>query len=91
MASADASNQYGTAGNPIDIDNINSQIYLIRIMFNDTGFSGAAPSGLGGNSALLIGFSVQAYGVQIAIGFGSSKIAIRHKPFQSTWQAWSYK
>lgn len=83
---------------PLNIDTINnSNGYIYRIINGGT-LSGASPFGvLGGNSALLIGFSacpsgVLTYGVQIAIGFATSYIAIRNAPYNtsgSTWSAWT--
>lgn len=51
---------------------------------------------LGGNAFLLIGFSGMVnqqplYGVQLALGFGSNKIAIRNANYAtggSVWSAW---
>ena len=81
---------YGESGKPIDIDNIRSQTYVIRITFAASDFSGNPPSGLSGNGAILFGFSITSYGCQIAFGFGSNKIAIRNKPYNGVWQAWRY-
>lgn len=83
---------------PLNLDSIaNPNGYIYRIVDGGT-LSGASPFGvLGGNSAILIGFShvpsgVLTYGVQIAIGFASSFIAIRRAPYNesgSAWTAWT--
>jgi hypothetical protein len=67
--------------------------YIINSMNSE--FNGNVPN-LGGNRFLIIGFSKCSnpqqgpeYGVQLAIGFGSDKIAIRYATYQSyTWSAW---
>ena len=71
---------------------------MMRIIEND-GFSGTSPTSIiGGNAYILLGYSsvspsdVLDYGVQIAISFSSSKIAIRNAPYNSqggtTWSQW---
>ena len=91
---------WGTAENPINIDELyNDKGYMYRISSGETGFSGTAPSGIGGNAFILLGFSnLQSaghvrFGVQVAIGFGSSKIAIRSNNYNASgaaWNEWKY-
>ena len=63
----------------------------------DTYLQGTPPTSvLGGNTFLLIGFSSiinqkPRFGVQLAIGFGSNKIAIRNAQYTEgggSWSAW---
>lgn len=92
------STTYGTDDIPLNINSINNATgYAIRC-YAGNGLSGNLPTAIiGGNSFILIGFSTIKnekiiYGVQIAIGFGSSKIAIRNAPHNangSAWNAWS--
>ena len=84
----------------LNIDRINNSNGYIHRLINNSSFQGTFPSGLGGNAILLMGFSAVGgsnnkiqYGVQIAIGFGSSKIAVRNVNYNdqgSEWGAWSY-
>ena len=92
---------YGTDGNFINIDKINKSIGYIYHILEQNDFSGTSPLSTigGGNSYILIGFShiepssqLPAYGVQIAFGFGGTKIAIRNKSYQpggGQWGAWT--
>lgn len=84
----------GFAESPIDIDNYNvGAFYGFRVRIDGAGFSGTAPTGIGGNTIFLMGFSSNSFGVQIAMGFGSSTIAVRNKPYNasgSTWNPWTY-
>lgn len=73
--------------NPGNIDNmLNSGIFVVM----NTG-GGTFPSGLGGNSCMVL---VQTdniqYNAQLAFGFGSDKIAIRRRNGSTTWTAWKY-
>lgn len=78
----------------IDIDNYNGSHALV-IGPNATG---TKPAGYGGNRFLLlsdtyVNGSTRIYGVQIAIGFASNKIAVRNSPYNtsgSTWSEWRY-
>lgn len=80
-----------------NIDTISSANgYILRI---GTSTSGTKPTNLGGNAYMIFGFSVCSssgvyYGVQTAIGFGSSQMAIRNCAYNSdgtgTWSAWTY-
>ena len=90
---------YGSGSDPINIDRINNGVgYIYRCGTTTGTFNGTSPTGiLGGNAFLLIGFSVVfdsglvQYGVQLAIGFGSNKIAIRNAPYNvsgGSWGAW---
>lgn len=91
---------YGYENSSINIDTINNGFGYMMCITNGAGFSGTFPSGLDCNRALLMGLSLinhnnnlVIYGVQIAIGFGSSKIAIRNARYSesgSAWGAWSY-
>lgn len=72
---------------PGNIDNmLNSGIFSVM----STG-GGTFPSGLGGNSCMVL---VQTdniqYNAQLAFGFGSDKIAIRRRNGSTTWTAWKY-
>ena len=82
---------YGTnSTNAINIDSIQlGNGYIIRIK-NEGYLTGTLPTGIGGNAWLLIGFGAGTYGVQMAIGFDSSKIAIRNMPLTGTWGEWKY-
>lgn len=69
--------------------------YILRCQ--DTYLQGTPPTSvLGGNTFLLIGFSSiinqkPRFGVQLAIGFGSNKIAIRNAQYTEgggSWSAW---
>lgn len=73
----------------VDMDTINlANGYIMRA--SSTSASTTEPYTLqGGNSVLLIGFSVAELGVQMAIGFGSAKIAVRNKPFNGSWSSWN--
>lgn len=78
-----------SVGTPLDIDNMTGQ----RIAVISTNSSGSLPTGLGGNRFLLFSDTSNTYGVQLAIGFGSNKIAIRNAPFNAsgkTWNEWRY-
>lgn len=71
-----------------NIDNIDgSNFYIYRC--REDNITGSKPN-VGSNAYILMGFSTANYGVQLAFGFGSSKIAIRNKPFASSWSAWTY-
>nr|DAH27516.1 MAG TPA: hypothetical protein [Bacteriophage sp.] len=84
--------------NKINIDKINNTSgYILRCLATYT--EGTLPTTvlLDGNAFLLIGFSSVinqqqlTYGVQMAIGFGSNKIAIRNANYNtsgSVWSAW---
>ena len=80
-----------------NIDEINnSNAYFIRCYASD--LSGTLPiTVLGGNSFILMGFSAITsnskvmYGIQLAIGFGSNKIAVRNADYKAnggSWNAW---
>lgn len=56
---------------------------------------GTMPSGLGGNQYSLYTqvpgkLANSTYNVQVAVGFGSDKIAIRRKNGSTSWTAWKY-
>ena len=76
----------------------NSNGYIYRMITSD-GSSASPTSILGGNAYILMGFSDVntatggvGYGVQMAFGFGSSKIAMRNCNYNSSrtgsWSAW---
>lgn len=78
-----------------NIDTINvSDAYIMRIIAG-TGALGTQPTTvLGGNAYILIGFSAITnnkpnYGVQLAIGFGANKIAIRNASYNASGGSWS--
>ena len=81
--------------NKINIDKINNASgYILRCLANY--IEGTLPTTvlLGGNGFLLIGFSDMTnqkltYGVQMAIGFSSSKIAIRNANYNASGSVWS--
>lgn len=87
---------YGSSGVTINIDTLNSATGYIYKCFAGSTFSGTSPTSvLGGNAFMLIGFSsikssnnLPIYGVQMAIGFGSSKIAIRNAYYNTEGSAW---
>ena len=68
----------------------------IAIVPSDAG--GTKPTTIGGNRFLVIGFSAGSsglsYGVQLAIGFGGTSIAVRNCNYNSsgtgTWGSWRY-
>ena len=80
----------------INIDTIENSIgYILRCQ--DSHLQGTPPTSvLGGNTFLLIGFSSivnqkPRFGAQLAIGFGSNKIAIRNAQYTEgggSWSAW---
>lgn len=91
---------YGQNGNVINIDRINNSFGYIYRVITGSDFSGTSPISVigGGNSFLLIGFSqvtannLIQYGVQIAFGFGGTKIAIRNRNYVASggeWEAWT--
>lgn len=91
------SQMHGYSENPIDIDMINERDGYIYYIAEKEGFSGTSPiSIIGGEGYLLIGASgvndnTLRFGVQLAFGYGSSKLAIRNAPYRqsgSTWSAW---
>lgn len=61
-------------------------VFLLPTSINPTGY----PTGLGGNSCMVVQYIKTNYDVQLAFSFGSDKIAIRRKPGQSTWTEWKY-
>ena len=71
--------------------------YMFRILSGGSLFSGTAPSGMG-NAFIIIGISSMVgggveFGVQMALGFGATKIALRTAGYSSsgtTWGAWKY-
>lgn len=90
---------YGaTTAKTLNIDTINNDKgYILRCQTNT--LQGTLPTSaslIGGNSFLLIGFSnivnqKPRYGIQIAFGFGSNKIAIRNAPYVEgggNWTNW---
>lgn len=90
---------YGlTTAKTLNIDTINNDKgYILRCQINT--LQGTLPTSaslIGGNSFLLIGFSnivnqKPRYGIQIAFGFGSNKIAIRNAPYVEgggNWTNW---
>ena len=85
---------YGSTANPLNIDTISGMYYYLCV--NDGGLSGDLPITLlgGGSTFLLIGFSHNVtygygYGVQMAIDFTDSSIAIRNSAYNSgSWGAW---
>lgn len=88
---------YGSS-KPINIDTIDNNFGYIYRCITGSNFRGASPSSLLGNSNgfLLIGFSaidaanqLPFYGVQIAIGFGNAKMAIRYSAYSLSGSAWS--
>lgn len=85
---------YGSTDNPLNIDTLSGMyIYLCA---NNGGLSGDLPTTLlgGGTTFLLIGFSQNVtygygYGVQIAIDFTDSSIAIRNSQYNAgAWGSW---
>lgn len=79
-------------GNIDEISNPNA--YFIRCYVPEV--SGTLPTTvIGGNTFLLSGFSYcvsnlkVAYGVQLAISFGSNKIAIRNAPYNENGGKWN--
>nr|DAP89844.1 MAG TPA: hypothetical protein [Bacteriophage sp.] len=80
----------------LNIDTIENSIgYILRCQ--DSHLQGTPPTSvLGGNTFLLIGFSSivnqkPRFGAQLAIGFGSNKIAIRNAQYTEgggSWSAW---
>ena len=50
------------------------------------------PSGVGGNSGLLITYVAAnpKYAAQLFMGFGYDKLAIRRKNNSETWSSWAY-
>ena len=90
---------YGaTTAKTLNIDTINNDKgYILRCQTNT--LQGTLPTSaslIGGNSFLLIGFSnivnqKPRYGIQIAVSFGSNKIAIRNAPYVEgggNWTNW---
>ena len=80
----------------INIDRINNPNGYIYRVITGTSMSGTSPSSTigGGNAFLLIGFSQYTnsklyYGVQMAIGFGGNKIALRNANYNSNGTSWS--
>lgn len=88
--------QYGSAY-PINIDTLQGDRGYIYRCVTGSNFSGTSPTSvIGGNAFLLIGFSqinqtnqLPQYGVQLAIGFGQPKIAIRNRGYDASGAAWS--
>lgn len=88
---------YGaTTAKTLNIDTINNDKgYILRCQTNT--LQGTLPTSaslIGGNSFLLIGFSNMVnqkprFGVQLAIGFGSNKIAIRNAQYTEGGGSWS--
>ena len=90
---------FAYSDNDLNIDKVHGPYGYIYRFANYNSSQGTYPSGLGGNAIMLIGFSsiaksgLPAYGVQIAFGFGSDKIAIRHVSYNvsgAAWGAWKY-
>lgn len=88
---------YGYSDSPINIDMINDQNGYMYSIAESDGFTGTSPASIiGGNGYLLIGQSginngVLRFGVQLAFGFGSSKLAIRNANYKvsgTSWSAW---
>lgn len=90
---------YGlTTAKTLNIDTINNDKgYILQCQINT--LQGTLPTSaslIGSNSFLLIGFSnivnqKPCYGIQIAFGFGSNKIAIRNAPYVEgggNWTNW---
>lgn len=84
----------------LNIDTINNQNgYIYRIHTSSSGNLGTQPTSIiQSNAYILIGFSAinsqqkPVYGVQIAFGFGTNKIAIRNTPYTTgggSWGAWT--
>lgn len=78
----------------LNIDTIDNRIgYILRCQ--STYMQGTPPTSvIGENGFLLIGFSditnqKPRYGVQLAVGFASNKIAIRNAPFVNDGSSWS--
>lgn len=89
--------EYGYSDSPINIDMINDRTAYMYSIAESDGFTGTSPTSIiGGNGYLLIGRSgindgVLRFGVQLAFGFGSSKIAIRYANYKvsgASWSAW---
>lgn len=73
----------------IDLDSIDMSLGYIMRLFSTTSTVSEPFASMGCNAVLLIGFSATSYGVQMAIGFGSAKIAIRNKPYGGSWSSWN--
>lgn len=81
-----------------DIDKITgSTPYVISVV----GDTASYPTSIGGNRFIIIGIGSDSlsesgklvFGVQLAIGFGSTKIAVRnmsYSPNGGTWSSWKY-
>lgn len=84
----------------VNIDALNKPNgYMMRVITSGALFEGTAPSNMGnafiiiGMSSLVAGGLGLEYGVQLAIGFGANKIAIRTAAYSaqgSTWNEWKY-
>ena len=82
-----------------NIDTINNSHAYIYSVYDPGGGMGTIPN-VGSNTFILIGLSaivasnnLPLYGVQIAFGFGSDKIAVRHANYNTSgtaWGAWKY-
>lgn len=79
--------------NSIHFDDLNSIIAIngsnAVIGWSKIGASNL-PHGLNGNACLVIQGGSENYMVQMAIGFGARKIAIRNKFSSSVWSDWEY-
>ena len=71
-----------------NIDNISNSGYLNA---TTRATKGTLPTGIGGNSWIIFtGMSNPSYNVQLAFGFGSTKIGMRTKYNSTKWSAWKY-
>ena len=88
---------YGsTADTAINIDTLGGTTYhsYIYHVINGNYLTGTFPTGLNGNSCILIGFhggttEHMTHGCQMAIGFGSTKIARRYASYNADGSSWS--
>ena len=64
------------------------QAFILQTSSNPTGY----PSGLGGNSCMVIqhGPAANTFSAQLAFCYGSDKMAIRRKTNNPTWSSWKY-
>lgn len=78
-----------------DIDTLSGQYIIVADAFA----TGTLPTGIGGNRYLIIGDASLTdtglrYGIQMAISFGSNKIAIRNADYngegKGKYSAWRY-
>ena len=85
-----------TAESALNIDTIQGSNGYMYCIFDGSYLTGTKPTILEGNRWLLFGMSsintsnnLPTYGVQVAIGFGNAKIAIRNRNYIAEGGAWS--